>query len=603
MAGEEGKRIISWRGFLVVLAAAVAASFTTAVARLDYVVLDAQFRFLRAEFRKPVMSDVVLVGIDDASTERFPEPLALWHRHLADFLRAMRTAGPAVVGFDIVFPDRSYETLLPGYDRELLAAMVEARQAFPLVLGLTVGQAGEARRIYPPYLSLAGPEGAGFVLLEADADGVTRRFAEPPGDAGQPVRTLVGQMARQLGHEPGAGVIDFARGPQFAYVPFHEVVTWQRQGAVETLRETFGGRPVLVGTVFRFEDRHRQPVDLAAWEEAQDLVKPGVLLHAQALRSIVNGGLIRPVPPWLVAFFSALAALLWFVSNHPLRGLSWFITFAFVALLVSTALLFAGHYLPAGGLITAGAVGTLGRIGADTAVQIRERQRLRRAFAGYVSPSIMQEILDGRLGEGLGGARFRLCVMFADIRGFTARSEAMAPELVIGLLNRYFSEMTAAIHDHGGTVDKFMGDGIMAFFGAPKPLEQPGVQAWQAAQAMLERLAALNAELTVEGIERLRIGIGLHLGDAVVGHIGSETRHEYTAIGDVVNVASRIEALTKETGYPLLLTRAVVEEIGRRDDFDYLGMRELKGHTPIEVFGWRPAADAARHAATGEVVS
>jgi class 3 adenylate cyclase len=222
------------------------------------------------------------------------------------------------------------------------------------------------------------------------------------------------------------------------------------------------------------------------------------------------------------------------------------------------------------------------------ALQSAERQQLKDAFRGYVSPAIMQEILAGRLGGGLGGARHALCVLFADIRGFTARSESLAPEAVIELLNRYFAEVTAAIHEHGGTIDKFLGDGVMAFFGAPQPLDNPGAAANAAAREMLARLERLNSELAAEGHEPIRIGVGLHAGEAVVGHIGSAARHEYTAIGDTVNVASRLEGLTKDVGFPLVASRAVVDALQDRSGWESLGARQLKGHTPVEVYGWRP---------------
>jgi len=157
-----------------------------------------------------------------------------------------------------------------------------------------------------------------------------------------------------------------------------------------------------------------------------------------------------------------------------------------------------------------------GRVGRDGLVQIRERRQLRRAFGASVSPQIMEEILSGRFPVGLGGTRRRICVLFAGIRSFTTRSESMPPEAAIELLNRYLEEMATAIHAEGGTIDKFIGDGIMAFFGAPKPSAHPSQQGFHAARAMLARLGQLNQVLGTEGIEPVRIGIGLHVGEAVV---------------------------------------------------------------------------------------
>ena len=133
----------------------------------------------------------------------------------------------------------------------------------------------------------------------------------------------------------------------------------------------------------------------------------------------------------------------------------------------------------------------------------------------------------------------------------------------------------------------------MAFFGAPKELADPCEPAFAAAREILARLAVLNQALAAEGISPLEIGIGLHVGDAVVGHIGSAQRHEYTAIGDTVNVASRLEGVTKEVGFPLVCSRAVAEALGGdgKNGLLALGARPIKGHAPVEVFGWRPDAD------------
>jgi adenylate cyclase len=161
---------------------------------------------------------------------------------------------------------------------------------------------------------------------------------------------------------------------------------------------------------------------------------------------------------------------------------------------------------------------------------------------------------------------------------------------VISLLNRYFEEVTAVIHQHGVTIDKFLGDGVMAFFGAPKDLDDPCVPAFAAARELLGKVATLNQALAAEGLSPIEIGIGLHAGEAVVGHIGSTARHEYTAIGDTVNVASRLEGVTKEVGFPLVCSRAVADAIGGDgvEGLRALGARPIKGHQPVEVFGWRP---------------
>jgi class 3 adenylate cyclase/CHASE2 domain-containing sensor protein len=550
----------------------------------DLKALDLQYRLLREHFPAPA-PEVVVIGIDDATVARMPEPLALWHPHLGKLLRGVARARPAAIGIDIILPDRSFDSLVAGYDRFLLAGIIDARRHAPLVFGLTIGPTGATRNVYPPFLSAAGRDASGYALWRLDADGSVRWFDEALGAEGHAVATLSGQMARLMKIIPGRGLIDYGRGPPFDYLPFHDVLDWIDAGETDRLARAFAGKPVLVGSVTLFEDRQLQPVELFAREPGNRRV-PGVLVHAQVLRSILGGSLIQPLPAWLAPLLALLAALLWLWPLKPLHAMV--VTAGLAAGVFGgvTALQRLGFFLPVTGLLATAAVALVGRSLGDQAANAVERLRLRRAFGAYVSPQIMDEIVGGRLSGSLGGDRRALCVLFADIRDFITRSETLSPEAVITLLNRYFEEVTGAIHRHDGTVDKFIGDGIMAFFGAPKTLANPSAAAVAAAQEMLSRLANLNETLVQEGQTPIRIGIGLHAGDAVVGHVGSTARHEYTAIGDTVNLASRLESLTKEVGYPLVCSEPVLRALDSSEGFVNLGAKPVKGHTPVLVYGW-----------------
>jgi len=578
-------------GFAAVVIVGLLLPWTDFVAELDLKVIDQQSRLLRGLAPRPVANDVVIVGIDDETEKVLREPYTLWHPHLGQFFKAMAAARPSVVGLDINLPDRSYNFLLKGYDAKMLRGIVALRSVAPIVFGLTVDNTGRVRRIFPPFVSTAGPTSTGYVLWRLDADRVVRRFNENIAQDGRAVPTLVGRMARHIGIEPKAGIINYAVGDAFGYVPFHKVLEWQEAGDVETLKKTFEGKPVLLGSVLPFIDRHYQPVDLAGWEE-NDNFAPGVLIHAQALRSLMGPGLIDDAPPAAVILAILIGAGLWWLAKSPFVGLLSFLGFATLIVVVSTWLLYGGTYLPLTATLLTALLAITARIVYHMIEQVLERRRLRTAFGGYVSPQIMEEIVEGRLDPSLGGERRKICVMFSDVRGFTALSENMTPEEVIDFLNRYFERMANAIHDQEGTVDKFIGDGIMAFFSAPKELDDPCYLAFSAAQSMLQSLEELNQEFEAEGMAPIRIGIGLHLGDAVVGHVGSETRHEYTAIGDVVNVSSRIEGLTKGSGYSLLCSEPVVQALGDRAQFDDLGDLPIKGHAPVPVYGW-PRHDAS----------
>lgn len=572
-------------GLLAVIAATLALDALNLLAPLDHRLLDTEFRLLTQWFPQPAAREIVVVGVDDETTKRLPEPITLWHRHLSKFLAAMAQVKPSAVGVDIILPDRSFDAVLPGSDKLLIKGILEARHRYPLVLGLTVDPLGKLRAIHPPFLALAGPQGAGYALLPIDGDGHVRRFDERLGTSGEQVPTLAGQIARALGVEPRAGLIDYWRGAPFAYIPLQQVLQWVDDGDQRSLEQAFRGKPVLLGMVLPFTDRTPVPVTLAAWEPgARDA--SGVLLHAQALRSMLGSGLIRPVPRPAVAAAAAAAALLWFVSGSSvLIGLV-FCAIAMLFFAASTWLTTQGWFFPAAAPVLSAALALGGRNALDTLAKLRERRRLRGSFSGYVSPSVMDEILAGRIQPELGGTGKFVCVMFSDIRGYTTRSEGMTPEQVIRFLNRYFEEVVALIHARGGSVVSFMGDGIMAVFGAPKPLDNPCREAFEAARAMSRYVASLNEQFRAEGVAPMEIGIGLHAGEAVIGHVGSSTRHDYTAIGDVTNVASRLEGLTKEAGYRIVVSRIVAEHLGEGHDLKPLGPMAIKGHTPVEVHGF-----------------
>jgi adenylate cyclase len=221
-----------------------------------------------------------------------------------------------------------------------------------------------------------------------------------------------------------------------------------------------------------------------------------------------------------------------------------------------------------------------------------ERGRLRRTFAGQVSPAVMNEMLAGSLSPGVSGQLADVCILFSDIRDFTTLSERMPPVVVTTVLQRYFDRMVRAVHLHEGTVDKFIGDGMMVLFGAPRSSADPCRDAVKCALAMMAELDELNSEFAAEGLPTLTIGIGINFGVVTVGNIGSSERHNYSAIGDAVNVAARLEGLTKELGRKILITEAVVSRIGESFHFEALGSHKVKGHSPVSVWGIRTAVPA-----------
>ena len=202
------------------------------------------------------------------------------------------------------------------------------------------------------------------------------------------------------------------------------------------------------------------------------------------------------------------------------------------------------------------------------------REEVARANYGRFMPEyVVKELLENPNSFRLGGINQKITVLFADIRGFTTLSERENPERIVNLLNRYFTAMSEIIFDHGGTLDKYIGDGLMAIFGAPTASPDDALNAVKTAVAMQRRINLLNGELVADGLLPVTVGMGLHTGEAIVGYIGSEKRSEYTAIGDTVNLAARLEANAR--GGQILLSEATAKAIGNAFP--------LVAHDPLKV--------------------
>lgn len=574
--------------FVIALVAS-AAHYAGILGLLNGVLLDGQFALWRKVAPQPVAQDVAVIGIDVDDLRTFDEPRDFWHPNYGRLLAALAKIKPAIVGMDVVLPERSYQHLVPGLDHALLQGLLAIRGATPVVLARTVDDFHNFREIFAPYVAIAGAGSVGAVVVCKDDDEVVRRFDEYMCDQGRTkaVPSLAGVMARHLGVERSwRGFIDYRLGGTIQYLPFREVVQKAEAGDAG-LAAALGGKPVLLGFILPFEDRKTVPVSIARWEPGNRSV-PGVLVHAQILRSMLNGGLLQPVGAWVIALLVLAGAAFVLLPSGP-RTLGLFALF--VVLLAGAALwlMSAGWVLEAGAPALASAAAIAVRYVDDSIAEERERAMLRRAFGGSVSPQIMRGILSGRIAPGLSGKRERICILFSDVRNFTTRSEYMAAEVLIDMLNRYFTEMTQSVHEHGGTVDKFIGDGMMCFFGAPQPLPNAAQSGVAAARDMLERLERLNGQFTAQGLDPIGIGIGLHYGEVVLGHIGSAARHEYTAIGDAVNTASRVEGLTKGVGYAFVISREVYNELPEKQDFVELGAQGVKGRSAVVLYGYTPS--------------
>jgi class 3 adenylate cyclase len=228
---------------------------------------------------------------------------------------------------------------------------------------------------------------------------------------------------------------------------------------------------------------------------------------------------------------------------------------------------------------------------------LRDREAIKDTFGRFVSQAVAEAVLNGHLP--LNGERREVSILFQDMRGFTSMAEQMAPEALVEVLNQFFTEMVAAVEGEGGVVKQFLGDGVMALFGAPVAVPDHAERAVRAALAMVGRSAALSARLGIQGRQALQIGVGIHTGEVVAGKIGPDTRVEYAVVGDPVNVASRIEGLTKELQTAILISEVTAAGLGPGFMLGRTAMLAVKGKAQpvrvVEVLGYESAITPLGH--------
>lgn len=327
-----------------------------------------------------------------------------------------------------------------------------------------------------------------------------------------------------------------------------------------------------------------------------DTVGPmyGIELNMHAFNTILHHDPLNvPSTPLqlLIGFPFACLAAAW-ASRAGLLSTAAVTLALLAALLGSTLVLFVrfGVWIDSGAPISALIVAPLVIMGVRLGAEQRARREIRSIFGRYVAPRVVTRICDDPDSFELEGALREITVLFSDIRGFTTLSEGMSPQQIVRILNLYFTAMVEEIHAQGGTVDKYVGDAIMALFGAPDDLPDSSACAVRAALGMQKRLAILNQQFGREFGTTLAAGIGLHHGMAAVGIMGCPAKREYSAIGDTVNTASRLESFTKDAGYGITASVDVVNalpadlllEVKPQD----LGDVALKGRSAtVRVYG------------------
>jgi adenylate cyclase len=398
--------------------------------------------------------------------------------------------------------------------------------------------------------------------------------------------SFVEKIAAQLGvTHPGIGLVDFSVGEKFDYIPFSRVLEWQSLADKQGLNGAFLGKTVLLGVVSARAAKVKTPVPLAVWSPMDKRV-PEVLVQAQILRSMTGNGLIREIPLWAGVCLTFAAALFWLGRSGWIK-LAVFAVSPIALWLLAIWMLGIGIYLPLGGMLLAGLFAFLARLGYESVQLVRDRNGLRDLFDSYVNREVLSEIVSRKIDSSPEGERVRVCLLHARITDFSRRVQEGEPRASVFLLNEYFSEMALAVQQHKGTLDRFAGSDLIAFFGAPKTLECPERSALEAAQEMLLRQREVNGRLQESGVPEIDIEIALHVGQVVVGHIGSATRKEYTALGCEVEVVKALLDLAKSADCPVVCSAEVAEAVRMAGGISEVGERLVAGAN-LHVYGWTP---------------
>jgi adenylate cyclase len=344
---------------------------------------------------------------------------------------------------------------------------------------------------------------------------------------------------------------------------------------------------------------------------AVGILMPGPEIQAQAIGTVLRDFPLRSVSPAVNVLLIVLMGLLVPLASIKLsfRASVVLMLAAAAALTVGTQLAFnSGRIVAFIYPVTTLIVASVGALGGHYVLRAFEQVRVRDLFSRFVPIAVVDQVIERTDDDlRLGGVRRQGTVMFTDLRGFTSFSEALEPERVVEVLNQYLSGMTDAIQAHGGTIVSFMGDGIMALWGAP--LEQPdhadrGLAA--AREMLVARLPRFNAWLAGEGFDHaFRMGIGLNSGSVMSGNVGSQRRLEYTAIGDTTNTASRLEGMTKGTAHQLFVaesTHAALHEVP--GDLVYVDDLPVRGRqATLKVWTLAVESPTGEHAERGATVA
>jgi len=551
---------------------------------LSLIFLAGGFSYLQARLADslyggyPSLDAIVIVAIDDASIQdigHWP-----WDRSaFADLQQQLASA--KVVGYDIGFfeaadGDEDFADALRATNNTVLGIQYTN---FSVVGSVLYGES----LLLPEELLSDQALNLGYVNLITSNDGVTRSVDHEVQGVYSSFAVAIYDAYWRTHYIPPSNpqLINYV-GPPGTFVTYSvkDVL------ADDFDTSTFANKIVLVGaTAPSLHDTFFVPT-------SHGIPMSGVEIQANVLQMMITENYLLSEPAIAVILslflFAAGISFVVFLFGLIRAGIVVFISiFIYIFTCISlfdTGLVMNLFYPPiALGLFYTASAGYLYLYASN------EKRKVLGAFEKYVSPVVIRELLAHPEYLKLGGERKTITLFFSDIRGFTAISETLSPEELVSLLNEYLSEMTDIIISREGVVDKFMGDAIMAFWGAPLTQPNHARLAAEASLTMIDALQKMQKQWTARGVPVIDIGIGLHTGEVVIGNMGSKDRFDYTAIGDSVNLASRLEGLNKIYGTRILITESVKEGLGRdfaHREIDKVRVKGKKNHIRIfELLG------------------
>jgi adenylate cyclase len=583
---------------LILQAAALVPNVTTPLELVEYSARDA---FMRLRGEQEISSDIVIVAIDDFSFNwtglQWPWPRS----YFAEIVEQINAGGGKVIGVDIILsePDKD-----PANDEAFAKALGESPASSAVMqidyVGTDEFKSANISLPQPVYLQVL--DNVGITAVNSDEDAIVRRIvaynklesrtylnwafevARLYLDVNAPTNITSTSMqfnGQTIPLNQGNLLINYAGSartyPTFSASDVHDGIT------LEENPDAFRGKIVLIGaTSFSMQDVYPTPF-------SPKNRTPGVEIVANSIDTIINGKYITLATSWinyLTVILAAFLAYLITLSKRPSLTVTLLIA-SMVGYLIAAFVMFVSqrYVLPVVAPQVMLFLGVVLPTLEQAVSQEMEKRRVRNLFSRFISPEMVDQMISTQDLASL-NKRADLSILFSDIRGFTTLSEKLSPEEVVALLNPYLEAMSKVIYKHGGTVDKYEGDAIIAFFGEPVPYKDHAARSIRASLDMRIALAELKEEWAKEGRDiTFEMGIGINSGEVFVGLLGSEQRINYTVIGDNANLAARLQDLTKTYAWPILVSESTYEQVSDEFDAELADAVTVKGKTrPVNVY-------------------